>query len=53
VGSDLDRHTKKAAVAAISMPPLTDGGSRLSMIIRSSDRNPLQYNRSGRLPPLE
>jgi hypothetical protein len=29
VGADLDRHTNKAAVAAIAMPSLTDGGSRL------------------------
>jgi hypothetical protein len=28
VGADLDRHTNKAAVAAIAMPSLTDGGSR-------------------------
>jgi hypothetical protein len=30
VGADLDRHIKKAAVAAIAMPSLTDGGSRFS-----------------------
>jgi hypothetical protein len=28
VGADLDRHTKEAAVAAIAMASLTDGGSR-------------------------
>jgi hypothetical protein len=28
VGPDLDRYTKKAAVAAIAMPSLTDSGSR-------------------------
>jgi hypothetical protein len=27
VGADLDRHTNKAAVAAIAMPSLTDGTS--------------------------
>jgi hypothetical protein len=30
VGADLDRHTNKAAVAAIAMPSLTDGSSRFS-----------------------
>jgi hypothetical protein len=30
VGADLHRHTNKAAVAAIAMPLLTDGGSRFS-----------------------
>jgi hypothetical protein len=29
-GADLDRHTTKAAVAAIAMPLLPDGGSRFS-----------------------
>jgi hypothetical protein len=28
VGADLDRHTSKAAVAAIATPSLADGGSR-------------------------
>jgi hypothetical protein len=28
VGADLDHYTSKAAVAAIVMPSLTDGGSR-------------------------
>ena len=28
IGADLDRHTNKAAVAAIAMPLLADGSSR-------------------------
>jgi hypothetical protein len=30
VGADLDRRTNKAAVAAIAMASLTDGGSRFN-----------------------
>jgi hypothetical protein len=53
VGADLYRHTNKAAVAAIAMPSLTDGGSRFIHDHSLPDRNPLQYKRSGRLPTLE
>ena len=35
IGADLDRHTNKAAVAAIAMPLLADG-SRFVVIIHSS-----------------
>jgi hypothetical protein len=54
VGADLDRHTSKAAVAAIAMASLTDGGSRFMhdhSLLR--DRNPLYCNRSGRLSLIE
>jgi hypothetical protein len=41
VGADLDRHTKKTAVAAIAMPSLTDGGSRFIHDHPLLDRNSL------------
>jgi hypothetical protein len=46
-GTDLDRHTNKAAVAAIPMPSLTDGGGRFRHhdLLAPRTVTRLRYNR--------